>query len=98
MPALPAEWPSGRLNGVCVRGGFCLDMIWDQCGSGGIEITITIARKSAAASPGECWLGTDNVLSATLLGEDGDAPEVLCTTGDRVQVLPPCKVVVLKRT
>ena len=28
LPALPDEWSSGEFNGVCVRGGFELDMKW----------------------------------------------------------------------
>jgi len=28
LPALPGEWSSGHFDGVCVRGGFELDMRW----------------------------------------------------------------------
>jgi alpha-L-fucosidase 2 len=28
LPALPAEWSSGKLKGFCVRGGITLDMEW----------------------------------------------------------------------
>ncbi len=28
LPALPSEWYQGNFNGVCVRGGFELDMVW----------------------------------------------------------------------
>ena len=28
LPALPAQWPSGRISGLCARGGFVLDFEW----------------------------------------------------------------------
>ena len=30
LPALPKEWDTGRFNGVCTRGAFELDMIWEN--------------------------------------------------------------------
>jgi alpha-L-fucosidase 2 len=30
LPALPAEWQSGSVNGLCSRGGFTLDYKWQQ--------------------------------------------------------------------
>ena len=30
LPALPDEWKNGTLRGVCVRGGFELDMKWAE--------------------------------------------------------------------
>ena len=30
LPALPDEWTTGRFDGVCARGGFELDMTWNN--------------------------------------------------------------------
>jgi hypothetical protein len=38
FPALPPTWEKGRLNGILLRGGFIIDISWDQCKLQTIEI------------------------------------------------------------
>jgi alpha-L-fucosidase 2 len=42
LPALPSALPSGHLNGVCARGGFVLDMVWN----GGKLTGLTVLSKA----------------------------------------------------
>jgi alpha-L-fucosidase 2 len=30
LPALPDAWPSGQISGICARGGFVLNINWQQ--------------------------------------------------------------------
>ncbi len=30
LPALPAAWPTGGISGLCARGGFVVDMLWQE--------------------------------------------------------------------
>jgi alpha-L-fucosidase 2 len=41
LPALPAEWPSGRVTGLRARGGVTVDIAWTP---GGIEAVLTADR------------------------------------------------------
>ncbi|HSH19893.1 MAG TPA: glycoside hydrolase family 95 protein [Draconibacterium sp.] len=38
LPALPDEWSEGRFDGVCARGGFELDMTWENKAITEVEI------------------------------------------------------------
>ena len=41
LPALPAAWPDGTVNGICARGGYRLDMTW----KGGKVQSVTLNGK-----------------------------------------------------
>lgn len=48
LPALPEAWPHGSFNGLCARGGFELDVQWNN----GELVTVTVRSKT----DGDCLL------------------------------------------
>jgi len=42
LPALPAKWSSGKVTGICCRGGITVDMAWDV-EAGSLEATLVSA-------------------------------------------------------
>jgi alpha-L-fucosidase 2 len=46
LPALPAAWPRGRVRGLRTRGGFVVDLVWDN---GSLEEGVLQATRSGTA-------------------------------------------------
>ena len=63
LPALPKAWPSGRVTGLRVRGGFELDLRWKD--SKLVDVTI----RSSAAGPCKIRYGNKRVVIETRRGE-----------------------------
>ena len=51
LPALPKEWDSGRFKGVCTRGAFELDMMWENNAIKTVEVLSKAGKK--------CKISTD---------------------------------------
>ena len=51
LPALPKEWNSGRFKGVCTRGAFELDMMWENNAIKTVEVLSKAGKK--------CKISTD---------------------------------------
>jgi alpha-L-fucosidase 2 len=44
LPALPEAWPQGRIKGICVPGGFTVDVAWAE---GGLVEALILSRLGA---------------------------------------------------
>jgi alpha-L-fucosidase 2 len=47
LPALPAAWPNGWVRGLCARGGFVVDITWEQ----GRLVSATVASPRGGSTP-----------------------------------------------
>ncbi|GHN02761.1 large protein [Cytophagales bacterium WSM2-2] len=62
LPALPTDWSEGKLDGVCARGGFVLNMEWKQSKLTSLQIL------SKAGEPCRIYLA-DPIVKVTLNGK-----------------------------
>lgn len=73
LPALPAAWPSGKVQGLRGRGGYTVDATWSS--GGATEILIRFDRDGTVNVRGRMFAGTYQVVDTT--------------TGDTVSVTKP---------
>jgi len=64
LPAIPKSWPAGKINGLCARGGFEVDIVW----SGG-QLTRAGVR-SNLGRPCVVRYGDERLRFATKAGQD----------------------------
>jgi alpha-L-fucosidase 2 len=76
LPALPSAWPSGRVSGLCARGGFEIELAWH-------DGRLTRARlRSLCGMPCQVHYGGRSVRLETLAGNDYDLSTELCAGAD----------------
>ncbi|WP_218155679.1 glycosyl hydrolase family 95 catalytic domain-containing protein [Nonomuraea wenchangensis] len=73
LPALPAAWPSGKVQGLRGRGGYTVDATWSS--GGNTEFLIRFDRDGTVNVRGRIFTGTYQVVDAA--------------TGDAVSVTKP---------
>ncbi|MER7362753.1 glycosyl hydrolase family 95 catalytic domain-containing protein [Nonomuraea wenchangensis] len=73
LPALPAAWPNGKVQGLRGRGGYTVDATWSSGGT--TEFLVRFDRDGTVNVRGRIFTGTYQVVDAT--------------TGDAVSVTKP---------
>ena len=71
LPALPDEWSSGEFNGVCVRGGFELDIKWKDKTITSVGIHSKEGRACAFLAKGNYKVISDGKEVKTQMNKDG---------------------------
>ncbi len=71
LPALPDEWKKGRFDGVCARGGFELDMIWQNNELLKVEVLSTSGNICRIDAGGKFKVIKDGKKVASKINEDG---------------------------
>ena len=55
LPALPKDWPTGSVKGLRARGGFIVDVSWENNQLTKVRVTATKAGKLTIRSKGKTW-------------------------------------------
>ena len=71
LPALPTAWPSGSVTGLVARGGFELDITWDE----GALVSATL--RSKRGNPCSIRYGEKTVPLKTVAGQSYDLKALL---------------------
>ncbi len=71
LPALPDEWASGRFDGVCARGGFELDMKWENKTITHLEVLSKAGNVCRIDAKGKCKVTKDGKTIASKTNPDG---------------------------
>jgi alpha-L-fucosidase 2 len=45
LPALPSAWNEGNIKGICARGGFELDIVWENGGLKSVRVLSKLGNK-----------------------------------------------------
>ncbi|MEZ7125771.1 glycoside hydrolase N-terminal domain-containing protein [Nonomuraea sp. AD125B] len=80
LPALPAAWPSGKVQGLRGRGGYTVDATWSS--GGPTEILVRFDRDGTVNVRGRIFTGTYQVVDATT----GEAVSVTKPENDVVRL------------
>lgn len=80
LPALPDEWTDGRFDGVCVRGGFELDLKWQNHIIHEIEL-LSKAGKICRINAGGRFGVTENGKKVAVKANDDDSIEFNTSEG-----------------
>jgi alpha-L-fucosidase 2 len=71
LPALPDEWSQGRFDGVCARGGFELDMKWQNKAVTDVEILSKAGNTCRINAGGDFKVIKDGKRIAAKINKDG---------------------------
>jgi alpha-L-fucosidase 2 len=71
LPALPDEWHDGRFDGVCARGGFELDMQWEDKNITAVEILSKAGKKCCVYAGSKVKVMKDGKKIAARTNADG---------------------------
>ena len=67
LPALPAEWPSGEINGLVARGGFVIDLKWSE---GKLQTAVILSKLG-----GDCRIKVAGEMTGKGFDLSGGSPE-----------------------
>ena len=86
LPALPSEWSNGHFDGVCVRGGFELDIKWQEKKITSLEIKSKTGNTCKILAKGNFKVMDDKTEIKTKQNKDGSL-QFETTEGNTYQLI-----------
>ena len=86
LPALPKAWRTGQVKGLRARGGFVVDMAWQDGQLSQATITATASQRCRVRCRGVTQV-TKNGAPTQMVQPEPDLVEVATVTGDRLTMI-----------
>lgn len=83
LPALPQSWKKGRVKGLCARGGFTVDIVWEKGQASSVTVTANPVCRKEEIPAGNICVNSGRILK---LEVNKEVKEYTITVGEKLYI------------